>query len=84
VPIGRGRPLRRGRQFGNACYQARCADLLGLASERVRRSAPAQRLDVGEERRVGTQRRQFLKEQRTLLVVAEERAAGTVRSHRSA
>src|SRR5205823_11821184 len=42
------------------------------ASERVRRSAPAQRLDVREERRVGTQCRQFLEEQRELHVMAED------------
>jgi hypothetical protein len=41
-PIGRGRRLQRGRQFGDACNEARCTDLLGRASERVCRSAPAQ------------------------------------------
>jgi len=38
----------------------------------VRRSAPAQRLDVSKERRVGTQRRQFLEEQREFQAIAED------------
>ena len=61
-----------GRQFGDSRHEARCTDLLGHASERVRRSPPPQRLDVGEKRRVGTKRRQSLEEQRELQVIAED------------
>src|SRR5262245_28934505 len=64
--------VNSGRQFGDSRHEARCTDLLGGTSERVRRSAPAQRLDVGEERRVGTQHRQFLEEEREFHVIAED------------
>ena len=36
-----------------------------------RRAAPAQRLDLLEERRIGAQRREFLEEQREIALFAE-------------
>src|SRR5262245_3783470 len=64
--------LRRGRQFRDSRHEARGAELLGRAREGLRRSAPAHCLQVGEERRIGTQGCQFLEEQRELSAFAED------------
>src|SRR4030095_7417014 len=58
--------------------ELRIIDPRGLFGERRRRSPPAQRLHVVEERRVGTQRRELLEQQRRFAARTESLGRGVL------
>src|SRR5947209_17270722 len=59
------------RSFFGAFEKSRRLHLFRPRRERRRRPAPAQRLNVREERRVAAQRRELLEEQRELALFAQ-------------
>src|ERR1043166_53197 len=59
------------RRFFRALEESRRVHFLGPSSERRRRTAPTERLDIFEKRRVGAQGRQFLEQQGELALLAE-------------
>src|SRR3954462_9698173 len=65
------RALSMIRSFFGALEQTRCIHLLGPRSERGGRAAPAQRLDLFEERCISAQRCEILEEQCELALFTE-------------
>ena len=61
----------RPQPFRNAFEQPRCFHPISPSRECRRRTAPAQRLDLLEERRIDAQGREFLEEQREIALFGE-------------